>query len=376
MTKNLKRKTTATSLLTISCIGMVLSGCTAEEKPMEGQTIENIVSSPEPAAKDTITDVPTVNEPVEIEPTEIEPAENKSDINESDKNGPSKKTESQTATANTPEPAADTQSLYEQFLNNRITVTVGNDYPEDVYSIPILEKGSSYTLAELKEYISQYYLNPEYTTKTTCDYMQYAYIKCPDSMNGQAENLLLKLVGLNIYSDNDDSYAVFVITEDNGRLYITGGYECWARSTTTEYVSGTLISAGSNGAEDHQAELSVILSNGKITAIYRAEFLSGYRISSVNSSAYYEIFGDDAEPDQTISIYTIGDEKYYQYYIDEYSEEEKSKYMNYIDRCREEQGIHWVTDEELESAVKNQCGSLGIDYGVTQQQEEVVWNNL
>lgn len=50
--------------------------------------------------------------------------------------------------------------------------------------------------------------------------------------------------------------------------------------------------------------------------------------------------------------------------------------MNYIDRCREEQGIRWVTDEELEAAVKNQCSSLGIDHGVTRQQEEVVWNDL
>ena len=81
--------------------------------------------------------------------------------------------------------------------------------------------------------------------------------------------------------------------------------------------------------------------------------MSGQRTSSVSSNTYYEIFGDDAEPDWTISIYSIGDEKYYQYYIDECSEDEKARYMNYIDRCREEQGIRWVTDEELEAAVKN-----------------------
>ncbi len=371
MEKNQKQKTAVTGLLTISCIGMVLSGCTAKENPMEGQTIESIVPSPEATAAEAITDVPAVNEPTEIKPAENEPAEN-----ESAKNEPAKEIEPQTAAENTPETTADAQSLYEQFLNNGIPVTVSEDYPENVYGIPVLEKGGSFTLAELKEYISKYYLNPEYTSKTTCDHMQYAYIKCPDSADGKAKNLLVKLVGLNIYSDNDDSYAVFVVTKDNDRLYITDGYECWARSTATEYINGTLISAGSSGADDHQAELSVILSNGKITDIYSAEFLSGQRTSSVSSNTYYEIFGDDAEPDWTISIYSIGDEKYYQYYIDECSEDEKARYMNYIDRCREEQGIRWVTDEELEAAVKNQCSSLGIDHGVTRQQEEVVWNDL
>ena len=126
MKRNVKQKTVTTALLTASCIAIALSGCATEEE-----------TANEPNAGQEIT------------------------------------------AANFPgnqETATDPQSLYSQFLNNNVAVTVSSDYPLPDYMEPIFEKGSSFTLTELGTRVSQYYLNPEYTDKTSYDYMQYAYI--------------------------------------------------------------------------------------------------------------------------------------------------------------------------------------------------------
>lgn len=368
MKRNRTWKTIITGLLAASCIGMALAGCGTEEKAPDGQIIESTVqpSAPAPddtAANETIPDTPADNEP---------------QISESEVNAPDiqNKIPAETADAQQTQTASAAQSLYEQFLNNDIPAVVSNDYPESDYSTPIFERGSSYTLTELGECISKYFLDPEYMTKTSYDYIQYAYVECPDSTDSNAKNLLVKFVGLNIYSQNDDSYAVFVITENNGQLYLTDWYECWARSMTTANANGTLGNFGSAGAGDSYDELSVILSNGKIAPVYSTEILYGWWTSYLNDAIYNEIFDADTEPAFIVFIDTVGEEKYYQYDLSECPEETVGLCMNYIDRCREEQGIRWVTEDDVTAAVKNQCSFLGIDYSITQQQTEAVWNNL
>ena len=44
----------------------------------------------------------------------------------------------------------------------------------------------------------------------------------------------------NIYAPDDDSYAVVVISENSGQLYVTAEYECWARSATSIYSNGVI----------------------------------------------------------------------------------------------------------------------------------------
>lgn len=326
MKRNVKQKTVTTALLTASCIAIALSGCATEEEtanePNAGQEI-------------TAADFP-----------------------------------------GNQETATDPQSLYSQFLNNNVAVTVSSDYPLPDYMEPIFEKGSSFTLTELGTRVSQYYLNPEYTDKTSYDYMQYAYIDCPDTADTTDKNLLIKFVGLNIYSQDDDSYSEYIITENNGQLYMTGEYQCWARSAATACANGTLRSSGSNGAGDHNYGLSAILSNGTITPIYSTEELYGWWTNCVNDVIYNEIFDENTVSNLIVSIYTIGDNKYYLYDTSECSEEEIPQCEDYISRCRDEAGINWVTDAEIQAAVQNQCSVIGVDYGITQQQDEVVWNNL
>lgn len=364
-------KATAISLLTASSIGIVLAGCAAKQENASELAAEQEI---------IIEDVQEL-ESGEKDPGEKETAAQESPadapaVNESEESTPGKDSETQTTSTDAPKTSQTSQSLYEQFLNNNAPVTISSDYPETDYMEPIFEKGSSYTLTELGECVSAYFLDPEYTAKTSYDYVQYAYVECPDSSGTDDKNLLVKFVGLNLYSQDDDSYAVFIITETNGQLYITGEYQCWARSATTAYANGTLSSFGSGGAGDHYGEVSVILSNGLQTSIYAAENLSGWWTSYIDDAIYSEIFDENTEFNLVVCIYSIGDAKYYQYDMSDCFEETKALCENYINRCRDELGINWVTEEEIETAIKNQCNAIGVDYDIMQQTEEASWSNL
>ncbi|MDE7246286.1 MAG: hypothetical protein K2N43_00190, partial [Lachnospiraceae bacterium] len=267
--------------------------------------------------------------------------------------------------------------LYEQFLNDSISATVSSDYFFGGYAEQLLGKNTSLTLTELNNSISNFYFDSEYTDKTSCDSIQYAYVSCPDSADENEKNLLVKFMGLDIYTQDDSSYTVIILTENNNQLYITGWYECWARSETTAYENGILSGFGSSGAGDHGADLSVILSDGKVAPIYNAEILSGQWTSYVNESIYNDVIDENTVPPNLIvSVYTIGDEKYYQYDMSECGEEEKPLCEEYIDRCRDEAGINWVSEEEIQTAIQNQCTAVGMDYSTVDQWEETKWNEL
>lgn len=368
-TRNRKgtHKSAIAILLAASCIGITLSGCATDKNDASKPPVVEKISESDMQAHESAKEENEISESTDAAPSANEPGA----ANESGEAG------TQPDSTDTQNAESGTQTLYEQFLQNGISATVRSDYVENDYSEPILEKGNSYTLTKLGERVSKYFLNPEYTTKTSYDYTQYAYVACPDSADADAKNLLIKFVGLNIYSQDDDSYAVFILTEENGQLYITDEYQCWARSDATAYANGTLSDFGSAGAGDHFFGLSAILSNGKRQSIYAEEDLYGWWASCINDSIYSEIFGANTEPSGLVAtIYTIGDARYYQYDISSCTEEEKEACETYINRCRDEQAINWVTDDEIQTAIKNQCAALGIDYAVTQQKEEAVWNTL
>lgn len=357
MKRNVKRKPLLKGLLTISCIGLLLSGCGADDKKLKVENAGQEITEADIKAPDSSTEPDNLEAPAAENPASKNPEES----------------ETQTDVQDVP---SDTASLYDQFLHNDISVTTGQGFPQEDYRTPICETGSSYTLSELGARVSEYFLNPEYTDKTSYDSIQYTYVNCPDSSDTAKKNLLIKFTGLNIYAPDDESYAVFVVTENNGQLFLTHEYECWARSGTTAYTNGLLRSAGSGGAGDHISGLSAILTDGSFTDIYAAEELYGWWTNYINDTIYNEIFDENTEVNLITSIYTIGDAYYYLYDLSQCTEEEIPLCEAYIDRCRTEAGINWVSEEDIQTAVQNQCAALGIDYGATQTLEEVTWNNL
>lgn len=335
-------KTIMITLLSAACIGITLSGCAADDKNTIDQNVEQEI-----LAENIQTPAPASNEIVVNETIEM------------------------------PEITLSSQDLYEQFLSGNIPVTFNSNYTDNIYIEPILENGNSYTLTELGEFVSEYYLDSEDTDKTSYDYVQYAYVECPDNTDTNDMNLLVKFIGLDIYCSDDDSYAVFVITDNNGQLYVTDTYECWARSNTTAYANGTLECLGENGATNLDYTLSAIFSNGKQTTIYDTKILGSENARYIDFDIYRDIFNENICHTFEVYISAIGDEDFYQYDIPDYcSEEEKLLCETYVNRCRDEAGIHWATDEELQSAIQRQCIALGIDYCITQEPKEAVWNDL
>lgn len=352
-------------LFMILCAGMMMTGC-ADQKADEQEKPEVISLD---LGGDVQTDEANGNQVNNVG----------SNLDKTVQSGEITETQEQEAettsegTIDTVQDNVNPQDLYMQFINDEVPVVIANDYLQDDYRIFNLEGGKAYTFAELGQCVNQTYFDPEYSEKTAYDYAQYTYVECPDS---DSRNFLVKFVGLNIYSQGDDSFAVCVIREDNGQLYLTGGYECWARSYTEQYHRGLCVSGGSGGAGDHYFGESVILSDGKITDIYEVETLSGWWASRVSDAIYNEVFDGNEEIILNVSIYTIGEEKYYTYDLSECTDDQVIVCETYINRCRDEAGIRWVSDEEVEEAVKKRCSAIGVDYDTTDQQEIAEWTNI
>lgn len=266
-----------------------------------------------------------------------------------------------------------TQDLYTRFIKNEVPVIVEENFPQNDYKIYNLEPGKSYTFAELGEYVNESYFNPEYSTKTSYDEVQYTYLKSSDS---NARNLLVKFSGLGIYSSDDDSFAVYVIAENDGQLYLTNSYECWARSYTKACKNGLLVSGGSSGAGDHMVVVSAVLTNGKVVDIYATEILSGLWANCINEQIYNEVFADNMDIIFSVMIHSIGDKILYTYDLSECTDDQLNVCETYINRCRDEAEINWVTEDDVQKAIQERCGALSIDDKLIEQQEEVEWINI
>lgn len=223
---------------------------------------------------------------------------------------------------------------------------------------------------ELQQYVSQRYFFPEYMKKTTYDYAQYTYVECPDSDSG---NLLVKFVGLNIDSLNDDSFAVYVITEKDGQLYLTDGYECQSRNYTEKYRNGLCRTFGSQMAGGNYLGTSAILSNGMKTYIYEVEISDGWQPCYVDGTVYNEVFGENMDVPLNVLIYTVGGESYYMYDLSDCTGELKRQCEAYIDRCRDNAEYNWITDEQLQEIIQKRCSAIGVDYDMLGQWETAEW---
>lgn len=368
--------------LLLLCVGMMLTGC-ADQKPgkQEEPEVYSLDLGGQVQEKETgENQASTVVGAVQTEEDAAQQKQSEEDIFKEDtseedsfKEGAQQEAPERVSDGGSTSDNKNAQDLYTQFLNNEVSVTVGGAYSQNEYRANNLERGRAYTFAELGQYVNQSYFNPEYDEKTTYDYAQYTYVGCPDS---DSRNLLVKFVGLDIYSPGDDSFVFYVVTQSNGQLYLTDEYECWARSLAEPYRNGLCSTYGSNGAEDHYSGMLAILSNGIETSIYDTEIVSGWCVRYVDETIYHEFFDENADVPLVVSIYSVGEEKYYLYDLSQCTDEQKTLCEAYIDRCRDEAGINWVTDKQLQDAICERCSAIGVVYDMLEQKGMVEWHQI
>lgn len=83
--------------------------------------------------------------------------------------------------------------------------------------------------------------------------------------------LLLKVEGLNIYCEGDDSFAVFAFSPKNKQLYLNYADDSWVRSSVTVYDDFSFESDGSGGAGAHYSDHVSLDENGKYKFDYQLE---------------------------------------------------------------------------------------------------------
>ena len=75
-------------------------------------------------------------------------------------------------------------------------------------------------------------------------------------------------------------------------------------------------------------------------------------------------------------VYIIGEKNLYMYDLSECTDDQISVCETYLNRWHDEMGIEWVTQEAIDTAIKERCSALGIDALAIDQMEEAEWVGL
>ena len=144
------------------------------------------------------------------------------------------------------------------------------------------------------------------------------------------EIFALKFQNLGIYTIDDGSYALFLLTVNNGQLYITYAYDSWARSYTDIYDHLILKGAGSGGAGDSSEWCSLIDGSGHQKTVYDMRYLydewvTSYGQYTLNMDPGWSYTG-------ILILLTTSDGNYYWYEADDSVDSETlGKLMNHLE---------------------------------------------
>lgn len=191
------------------------------------------------------------------------------------------------------------------------------------------------------------------------------------------DNLLLtlKFSGMDIYSQNDDSYTVLILNYTNNELHITDSYSSWARQEASLLTSGYLATSGSAGAGESIFDGSFINENGKIERMFIKDQCIGswmMGIGDTDADLYIEAYQDDAEDtNMYISEYVIGEEKVY--LTESYGEITKSD-KAYLDALTDA-GLGFVTQDEVNEMIEKEAKKLGHD-SYEMEMSRVLWSKV
>ena len=199
----------------------------------------------------------------------------------------------------------------------------------------------------------------------------YSYIEAGDNTL-----LAVKFQGMNIYSENDDSFTVLIFNYKDGTLHITDSFDSWARNTVQLYENGLIESSGSAGAGEMIEDAGVLSEEGKYQMLFSDDCCIGDWIGSATSYDVYSKFYDSEVniPGIELHGFTFDDETVWSYVGLE------SKEINSTDKeflaAIDEIGFKIVDMDTIESKIDEKANSLiGDSYGYSDACP-ATWNTI
>ena len=226
------------------------------------------------------------------------------------------------------EPSIFDEDIFMQFINGEISAKIEADFESDLSYAGVIDDYSSdsitYTFdttgtTSLNQLISSIIDSMELSAS---DNAVKTYYAIANTLSGKPI-LAVKLENLGIYSQGDDSFAVFLFAVNDGQLYMTFAYDCWARSWVEMLDSMIFSGGGSGGAGDGFSWTFYIDETGHYKSLYEMEMLMGEWVAM---HGYYTLGMDSAgswSEGCEVYLLTTPQGNYYEYEADDTVDKEQ-----------------------------------------------------
>lgn len=204
------------------------------------------------------------------------------------------------------------------------------------------------------------------------DAIEYGYL---DAGADDMQELLVKFVGMDIYSPGDDSTKEYVLYYDGKDVVTCLDYETWARSYTGVSYYGVVDGGGSTGAASHYYEKVVLDAQRNTVPI--CQINEEYELNSYCEPFYSAEIDLLAEgeilPNMGLYTYKIGDVYYLVY--DAVLNEERASYEEFAEFCSA-YGYPIRKLEEMDEIIRDYAVSQGIEAWLIEDETPIVFQTL
>lgn len=267
----------------------------------------------------------------------------------------------------------DAMSAYKAFLGfidaGEVKAVVDEEVTVAYEDFEAEHVGEEYTYDELTDLMFSYKRGRDKNVPPMENLYSYIHV-------GDKTFLALQYRNMGIYSVDDDSTSVLILAYKDEMLHITYGYSTWCRSETTLCKNGYMSTVGSAGAGDTVYDAAFINEEGKPVEIYHGNRVIGTWIfAHLGFNSYFDNNGYDVEnfPDVIVNACYLGEEQVctYELYEGVQMSDRESEFI----KAYEDDGIVWVTEEELTERVNKQIELLGAPADIA-DGEEISWKMI
>lgn len=266
----------------------------------------------------------------------------------------------------------DAMSAYEAFLGfidaGEVKAVVDEGVTVAYEDFEAAHVGEEYTYDELTDLMFSYKRERDKDVPAMENLYSFIHV-------GDETFLALQYRNMGIYSAEDDSTSVLILAYKDSALHITYGYSTWCRSETSLCKNGYMSTVGSAGAGDTVYEAVFINEEGKPVEICHGNRLIGtWILSHLGFSSYFDTYEADEFPNVVVSACYFGEEQVCTYEPYEEGAKLSDDDLEFI-KAYEEEGIIWVTEEELTERVNKQIELLGAPADIA-DGEEISWKMI